>query len=402
VGTTAQRIMIASERDNIENTVVLRDELPALEQDEIRLRVDKVGLSANNLFYAQMGEAPFLKFFAVYPLGEEHKHLANVPAWGVATIIESRNSEFSVGEQYRGFLHMTNVVQMKARRTDDGLTAYGGKRDKLNPAYNGFVAVDPSGSSPIKGEGDKSDLAMTSAPGGLSGFIMYELLKMHGFYKGNSVVLTSASSKLSLATAMLLQDDRQTGKLEKVIAYTAKSNADFVRSTGLYDEILAYDESLPDEPGLKHVLIDVAGDAAIYKRSKDRFVKAFAVGGTHSNADASIFTAFGLSGFCKMFIDMIAPQAMKSWASRNLNPRLEMFFAPTVITQLLALWGKEAMDQKSDKALGQFVNAAIEEGWIEVDRSENVEDIQAAYKNIVLGQVPPSHAIILSLHNPDH
>ena len=204
MSNVASRVMVATRRDDLKATVVLHDELAPLQAGEIRLRVDKVGLSANNLFYAQMGEAPFLKFFAVYPLGEEHKDLANVPAWGVATVVESDNPDFSPGEQFRGFLHMTNVVQMKARRTPEVFQAYGGGRDKINQAYNGFLAVDPEGTSPIRGSGEKSDLAMTSAPGASSGFILYELLKMHDFYGANSIVLTSASSKLSLATALLL------------------------------------------------------------------------------------------------------------------------------------------------------------------------------------------------------
>lgn len=394
---SATRIMIATQRDAIEETVVLRDELPPLEQDEIRLRVDKVGLSANNLFYAQMGEAPFLKFFAVYPLGDEHKALANVPAWGVATIIESANTDFSVGEQFRGFLHITNVVQMKARRTPEGFQAFGGNRDKINQAYNGFLRVDVDGSSPIRGDGEKSDLAMTSAPGGGSGFIMYELLKMHDFYAGNSVVLTSASSKLSLATALLLRQQRDSGELHKVIGYTASSNREFVRQTGLYDEVLSYDDALPEDSGLRHVLIDVAGDAEIYKRGKSRFIKAFAVGGTHADAEASVFTAFGPSGFLKMFIDMVAPQSIKAWAARRLSPKLEMFFAPTVINELLGRWGREEMDSRSNAALSAFVDAAIDQDWIRVERSENPEAIQAAYRRIVEGRVPPSEAVILSL-----
>ena len=392
---TAQRVMVATVRDDIKETVVLRDELPALQQGEIRLRVDKVGLTANNLFYAQMGEAPFLKFFAVYPLEEQHKHLANVPAWGLATVIESANSDFAVGEQFRGFLHMTNIVQMKAKRTPEGMKAYGGKRDKLNQAYNGFIRVDASGASPINGSGDKSDLAMTSAPGALSGFILYELLKMHDFYDSRGVVLTSASSKLSLATAQLLREDRNNGRLECVTGYTAQGNVEFVRATGLYDVILTYPEALSS--GSDQVFVDVAGDATIYKRCKDQLVKAFAVGGTHSDADASIFTSFGFSGFLKMIVDMIAPQFVKSWASRRLSPRLEMFFAPTVINELLASWGQEEFDRKSNIALSQFVDTAIDESWIHVDRSERLEDIQAAYKKIVLGQVPPSQAVILSL-----
>jgi len=68
------------------------------------------------------------------------------------------------------FLHMTNVVQMKARRTPDGFVAYGQQRDKLNQAYNGFKQVDDSGASVLGGVGEKSDLAMTSSPGASSGF----------------------------------------------------------------------------------------------------------------------------------------------------------------------------------------------------------------------------------------
>ncbi|MCX2980730.1 DUF2855 family protein [Halieaceae bacterium IMCC14734] len=394
---TVARITVATQRKTLAETLVLRDELPPLEHDEIRLRVDKVGLSANNLFYAQMGEAPFLKFFSVYPLSEEHKDLAIVPAWGVATIIESANPEFTVGEQYRGFLHMTNVVQMKARRTAEGFQAFGGKRDKINQAYNGFLTVAAGGTSPIAGEGPKADLAMTSAPGGGSGFILYELLKMHAFYGANSVVLTSASSKLSLVTAQLLREQRDSGELQCVVGYTAKSNQAFVRSTGLYDLVICYEDALPDDTELKHLLVDVAGDAAIYKRGKDKFVKAFAVGGTHADAEASVFTAFGPSGFVKMLIDMVAPASIKTWAARRLSPKLEMFFAPTVISELLDKWGHEQMDIKSDAALTAFVDAAIDGNWMSVHRAETPEAAQAAYRRIVEGKVPPAEAVILAL-----
>jgi hypothetical protein len=64
---SAERVMLAKVRSDMTETVVLREELPALQKKEIRLRVDNMGLSVNNLFYAQMGDAPFLKFFSVYP-----------------------------------------------------------------------------------------------------------------------------------------------------------------------------------------------------------------------------------------------------------------------------------------------------------------------------------------------
>jgi len=170
--------------------------------------------------------------------------------------------------------------------------------------------------------------------------VLTELLRSRDFYAGNSVVLSSASSKLSLATAQQLNSERRTGRLERLIGFTSGANAEFVRSTNVYDEVLTYDQALPQDAELQHVFIDVAGDAALYKRIKSQLVKGLAVGGTHADAKASTFTAFGPSGFLKMFIDMIAQQSIKNWAGTKLNKPLEMFFAPTVINALLRRCGK--------------------------------------------------------------
>lgn len=392
---TAKRIMVATKKSKIKQTVILEDELPALQDGEIRMEVNKVGLSTNNLFYAQMGNAPFLKFFAVYPL-DQHADLVIVPAWGMATVIASKNPDFAVGEQFRGFLHMTNVVQMKAKRSEDGFVAYGGNRDKINSAYNGFIQVADAPTSPFKGEGIKSDLAMTSAPGALSGFILSELLKMNDIYGANTIALTSASSKLSLAIAVLLKQQRAEGKV-RVVGYTGTGNKSFVENTGCFDQVLTYDEKLPNQKGEKYVMVDVAGDASIFKRNKKSIVKALAVGGTHSDAKSSTFTAFGPSGIVKMVLGMVSPGGLGGWMAGKLNPTLEMFFAPTVMTELKNQWGKATFDERCDLALGSFVDAAIDNGWIEVNRLEDLEGIQAAYKRIFSGEVPPSEAIILSL-----
>lgn len=395
-GGACKRTMIATFRKNKAETVVLHDELPALQQGEIRMRVDKVGLSANNNFYAQMGEAPFLKFFAVYPVAHR-PDLANVPAWGTATIVESNHPDFAVGEQYRGFLHMSNVVQMKAKRTAEGFVASGGNRDKLNKAYNGFIRVKDSKASPFAGSGPRADLATIAAPGALSGLLLCELLRMNRFYGANSIVLTSASSKLSLATAFLLKAEREQGTITRIIGYSAAKNAPFVRATGLFDDVLTYEEDLPTDPTLKPVFIDVAGDATVYRRIQKRLAKALAVGGTHSKAKASTFTAFSPGGIVKMVGSMVAPPSVATWLDRHLDPTLEMFFAPTVMTQLVARWGRATLDERCDAALAQFVDAALEHGWIKIVRAEATSAIQAEYRRIVEGTVPPSEAIIVSL-----
>lgn len=393
---TAKRVMVATLRKNKAETVVLHDELPALSEGEIRMRVDKVGLSANNMFYAQMGEAPFLKFFGVYPV-PERKDLANVPAWGSATIIASKNPDFAVGEQYRGFLHMANIVQMKVKRSAEGFDAYGGNRDKLNKAYNAFVRIPDSKTSPYAGTDSKADLATVSAPGALTGFLLSELLRMNDFYGGDSIVLTSASSKLALATAFILKSKRADGTLKRIIGYSSPQNTAFVRATGLFDDVLTYDQDLPPEWGVRPVLIDVAGDATIFRRIEKTLAKALAVGGTHSHAKASTFTAFSPSGMVKLVGSMVAPVAVRKWLDSKLHPKLEMFFAPTLMADLSALWGKDEYNQRCDAALAAFVHAAIDNHWLTVVRAEELDAIRAQYRRIVEGKVPPSEAVVLSL-----
>jgi len=68
-----------------------------------------------------------------------------------------------------------------------------------------------------------------------------------------------------------------------------------------------------------------------------------------------------------------------------------------VIADLINKWGREEMDRKSDAALASFVDSALDEGWIKVNRVDSPEAAQNAYRRIVEGDVPPSEAVILSL-----
>jgi hypothetical protein len=146
-------------------------------------------------------------------------------------------------------------------------------------------------------------------------------------------------------------------------------------------------------------MINVAGDAAIFQRNKKHLKKVLAVGGTHSNAKASTFAAFGPSGLAKMVSGMMAPKSIARWVDSKLNPKLEMFFAPSVMTELMDKFGKEEFDKMGDAALNEFVVAAIDNGWITVVRGDEPEAIQASYDRVFRGKLPPSEAVILSLAN---
>eukprot|EP00511_Aplanochytrium_stocchinoi_P007654 CAMPEP_0204844266 /NCGR_PEP_ID=MMETSP1347-20130617/94_1 /ASSEMBLY_ACC=CAM_ASM_000690 /TAXON_ID=215587 /ORGANISM="Aplanochytrium stocchinoi, Strain GSBS06" /LENGTH=398 /DNA_ID=CAMNT_0051983577 /DNA_START=37 /DNA_END=1233 /DNA_ORIENTATION=- len=394
-----ERVMLVSLRASPEETQVIRDELPPLEPEEIRLKVDKVGVSANNRFYAQAGDQPFLKFYSVYPLSlKEHDIFANVPAWGSGTVVESRNDSFKVGEQFWGFYHMTNYVQMKARRNDDGFKAYGGLRDKINQAYNNFSEIVES--SPLHGEGEPSDFATAAFPGAMSGFLLTQLLLEKDFYGGDGLILTSASSKFSVATAFLVQDQRKDGRLRHVIGFTSAKNKDFVQETGLYDLVLSYEDNLPEDKGNNNCFIDVAGNIAIYKKNKDQLCKGLVIGQTQPGTKASA-SSLGASAVLKIVSGMLAPKSIAKFLDARLNPKLEMFFAPTVITMLRDKWGREKMTYIGNRDMCSFVDAVVKNGWIKVNRAdESLEEVQTAFKRVFIGdEILPCETVVLSLSN---
>ena len=391
--SSERRVTVATRRDRKSETCVLDETLPALREGEVRLRVDKVGLSANNVFYAQMAEAPFLKFASAYPVAGRPE-LMHVPAWGIGTVTASENPDVSVGQRFRGFLHLASAVQLGVRKTADGLIASDPHRRGLVRAYNTLVEVPPAGSS-LSGEDERADLALSSAPSALSGYILAELLQQKTFYGADAVAITSASSKIALSLALCLAPNRAMGT--RVIGYTSASNASFVRATGLYDDVVLYDQPLPGPLSRQHVLVDVAGDVSSLRLNRDRIVKALAVGGTQGSTRTSTFAAFRPSGLLKLAAALSGSARFEAWAERTLHPQLEMFFAPTVMADLIRRHGKAEFDRRCDAALGAFADHMVTGGHIRVLRCESPAAVQAAYRRVFEGGVLPSEAILVAL-----
>lgn len=390
------RVAIATRRDRISETLVVRDTLPSLRDGEIRLEIDALGLSSNNVFYAQMGSAPFLRFASVYPVAG-HEGTMFVPAWGVGTVVASANPDFAIGERYRGFLHLANLVQLRARKTADGFVAADPHRKGLVGAYNTFVRVQASAEMPFTGDSEGEGLALSSAPSALSGALIAELLAQKSFYGADAVAITSASAKIALSLAVSLEAARASGSSVRILGYTSPRHADFVRSTGLYDDVVLYDTLLPGPASRRHVLVDIAGDAGPFRRNRDRIAKALAVGGTHGATKNSIFAAFGPSAMLKLVADVTGSPKLTAWTDRSLHPQLEMFFAPTIMADLIRRHGKAEFDRRSETALVRFAERLTKDGHIAVHRCETPEAVQDAYRRVFAGTVPPDEAILVTL-----
>ena len=103
-----------------------------LQAGEVRVRVERFALTANNITYAAFGDA--MQYWAFFPADAGW---GVIPVWGFATVEESRCTEVPVGERLYGYFPMaSHAVLLPARHSPQGFTDGAAHRAGLHPVYN--------------------------------------------------------------------------------------------------------------------------------------------------------------------------------------------------------------------------------------------------------------------------
>ena len=86
---------LAVARDDLADTSLIEGDVPEVRDGEALLRVDRVGMTANNVTYALMGDAMhYWDFFPAEP------GLGLVPLWGFADVVASSTDGVGGGTTY--------------------------------------------------------------------------------------------------------------------------------------------------------------------------------------------------------------------------------------------------------------------------------------------------------------
>ncbi|MGB3733497.1 MAG: DUF2855 family protein, partial [Ilumatobacter sp.] len=92
-------------RTEIGRTRLVRDDADgAVEDGQVRLGIDRVAITANNITYAVFGD--MLGYWDFFPTGDDE--WGRVPAMGWATVVESRSDAIAVGGRYYGWYPMAS------------------------------------------------------------------------------------------------------------------------------------------------------------------------------------------------------------------------------------------------------------------------------------------------------
>jgi hypothetical protein len=347
-------------RTNLQDCEFVPAAPPELADGQVLLRVDRFAFTANNVTYGAI--ADMIGYWNFFPAREGW---GRIPVWGFADVVASRAAEVPVGTRLYGYLPMsTHLVLQPTQVSAAGLTDASPHRAALPPVYNQYTRV--TADTPAR------DAALALfRPLFTTSFLLEDVLAEHDDFGAKNLVLTSASSKTALGLAFLAARDRRGGR--RVIGLTAPANADFVRRTGYYDEVIGYDGLDALQNVGSAVCIDFAGNAAVlggvHEKLSDRLRHTYLVGLTHwENRDP---------------------------AAQLPGPTPVFFFAPDRVNKRRADWGMAEFQRRVGSAMADFAASAAT--WIRVVDHRGPDAVQRIYQEMVAGKVDPAVGHMLSL-----
>ena len=333
---------------------------PTLADGQILLAVEKYALTANNITYAVVGDG--FGYWNFFPTGDSDWGI--VPVWGFASVVASQNPDITVGERVYGYLPMASHLLVTPTNVQDGGFVDGAvHRQGLAIIYNQYHRLGQD-ESPLEAERAIFQPLFTTS------FLIEHFMRSNDWFGAKALVMTSASSKTSLGLAMVVKN---LSPAIRRIGLTSAGNKSFVEQSGLYDEVLTYDNLSEADAAKPTVSVDFAGNgqllANIHARWADMLKFSSLVGATHV--------------------------AERGGADDLQGPKPVLFFAPTAAESLMKEIGPAAFRAQVDEQFAAFVTGAS--AYLKVEHLEGRAALQSAYLAMLANDVAPSRGLMCHL-----
>jgi hypothetical protein len=202
----------------------------------------------------------------------------------------------------------------------------------------------------------------------MTSFLAEDFLREQNFFDATEVVITSASSKTSIALAHCLR----ANSTMRVIGLTSAVNIDFVNNIGDYHDVVTYSEISTLNAKVPTVVVDMAGNpevlASVHAHFGESLKYSCSIGATHWDQTSHRVDTPG--------------------------PKPQFFFAPSQISKRSKEWGREELNKRLETALTTFIEGSKE--WLRIEHSRGAGAVSETYSQLVAGKMPPEIGNILS------
>ncbi len=351
--------------------VTQADYAASMGEGDALVRVDRFGLSSNNITYVVLGDRlGYWQFFnaAPGPDDEGADGWGVMPVWGFADVVGSRCANLEVGERLFGYFPPAThlVMHPDASRPAAGpVVDASAHRADLPPTYNTYQRVLQE---PDYDPGD-DDLRMLLNPLQITAWALWDAMREASWFSAEQVVIVSASSKTGLGLARALKRDQTS---PKVVGITAPKNRDFVAGLGLYDQVVTYDEIESTLSQRPTVVVDMAGSGAV-------------LGRVHRHLGEAMLHSINVG--------------LTHWDEAGGGPdiireRSEMFFVPGVIQERMKQWGAAEFNRVTQDFLVR--SFAESRDWLTIESVQGLEGLAVKYAMVREGSLPSGHAIVVA------
>ena len=159
---------------------------------EIRIRIDKLAMTANSISYGFAGKSGLIRSLDIYPASDGY---ATLPCWGYGDIVQSNHPGITAGDRIYGFLPIaSHIKMMPGDISHSGFTDTRECRAVVPPFYNeyAFTKAEPGYAPQFE------EAIMLFRPLFGTSFLMQSYCEDHDFDGAKRIVVTSASAKESM------------------------------------------------------------------------------------------------------------------------------------------------------------------------------------------------------------
>lgn len=347
---------------------VERDTAP-LADGEVRLTIEAIALTANNVTYAAF--ADFAGYWNFFPTGDDTK--GRVPFWGFAKVAQSKCEGITAGARYYGYLPASTDLTVRPGKLNPlGFTDVSPHRTELPGFYNIFHAIDTDSAYDPAFE----DVQMLVRPLYATGWLIDDCL-MERDNPPSHVIVSSASAKTSLAYASAAQ--KRPGLT--LTGLTSPTNRAFTEASGLYTHTATYDDmsAIPDAGPAIHV--DIRGNPAM------RAPLAEALGGqltAHLQVGATDWNASRGADLPTQ----TSPDVPNSGSIAN-----EVFFAPGHAETCAKRLGPKEMNAALNADMCAFY--PVTANLLDIEHIDARADMVRAWQDTLEGKISPSKGLIV-------